>query len=256
MQELNEHTIVKLIASDEQAAWPSLDFMLNGAFNSGGYLTGVRKSGIEGLFVAPEVSRNELNLEPNMIPGDIDLLVIPYKANRKLYHKAMAVEVKVVKPTLIKPSRNANSLGKRQVEGLANDGFPYVGLLHIVMPEPLPEHLFTTLPLLKAGVHSSELFNAEGNPKFTHKADLFPIFGANRQFGRMKKLDLPEYVGTSSFGVSFRMLDGRWRVSSYNIQTNQTYPSRNPNTSLQTLKLIKEHYKKYANRYAKISTFA
>ncbi len=45
-----------------------------------------------------------------------------------------------------KPSKNVNTNGVKQVYGLLRDGFPYVGLLHIVIPEPFPKYFHRKLP--------------------------------------------------------------------------------------------------------------
>src|SRR5688500_14551725 len=97
ISDLNEHAVINILATEKAAAWPALNFMLNGAFDDRRYLRGANKSGIEGLFVGPEISRNELEPIPNKLPGDIDLLVIPFKANRELFTKTIAVEVKILK---------------------------------------------------------------------------------------------------------------------------------------------------------------
>src|SRR5215212_3882865 len=127
--QLDEHGIINLLVVDTLCAFRCLDFMLASSNTRHAHRE-------DGFFLSLEVKREELQLEANKIPGDIDLLMIPWKGNQNLCDVAMAVEVKIVRPTVANPSRNANSFGTRQVKGLISDGFPYVGLLHVITPEP------------------------------------------------------------------------------------------------------------------------
>lgn len=253
MCDINEHIVTQLITTDKVMAWSSVEFMLSGTYKSNRYLS--NNSKFNKLLIASEIPRNELKLNSNKLPGDIDLLIIPCCKNEPLYKKTIALEIKIVKPTIIKPSKNANSLGQKQVLGLAHDGFPYVGLLHIVSPEALPEHLFTELPLLKEGP-ISESYDKFGNYRFTYKADLFPLFAADRHYGRLLKLALPNFIGTSSFGVSLKMHHGRLQVFSRSIQSNYSSPKLNPYKLESTIDLIKNHHIEYSSKYNSIFPYS
>lgn len=112
--------------------------------------------------------------------------------------RAVAIEAKVVRPTFERPHKNANSLGASQVLGLLEDGFPFVGLLHISVPEPLPADLHFKVRHI-SGVDS------ELNPIETGETsifDPFPVYSAERQLGRLEALGLPETVAFGSIGFT------------------------------------------------------
>jgi len=65
----------------------------------------------QAALVATNVARKKLGLNPNQKPGDIDILLLPTKDGIILREKFIAIEVKIIRQTLEKPSKNANSLG-------------------------------------------------------------------------------------------------------------------------------------------------
>lgn len=81
---------------------------------------------------------------------------------------------------------------------LPGDGFPFVGLLHISVPEPLPADLHFKVRHI-SGVDS------ELNPIETGETsifDPFPVYSAERQLGRLEALGLPETVAFGSIGFT------------------------------------------------------
>lgn len=93
----------------------------------------------EGFYVTKTILRDELKLEKNKKPGDIDVLIIPFTKTKIYFERTSVYEIKIVRSTRKNPSRNANSLGVTQALGLVEDGFPLVGLVHVSITEPLPE---------------------------------------------------------------------------------------------------------------------
>jgi len=94
---------------------------------------------IKGAYVGNMILREELGFKNGGKSGDFDIIVIPYSENTIHFERTGVFEVKLVKPTLKNPGRNANSLGLTQTLGLIKDGFPFVGLMHASVTEPLPE---------------------------------------------------------------------------------------------------------------------
>jgi hypothetical protein len=186
---MTEESIAKAITYNANCAANSLDFMLWGAFSQPFAET-------DGLFISYSVPREELGLFKGGVPGDIDILAIPFKDNEPLSAYAMAIEVKVTRPTLAKPSKNANKLGSTQTLGLVAAGFPLVGLLHVCMPEKTPSDLLTPIPFL------TEPYISSGNQKDCMLMDLFPVAVAERQQGRLTSLNLPSWIGIHAFGIS------------------------------------------------------
>jgi len=84
------------------------------------------------------VDRALLALDPALKPGDIDIIIVPTKTDRLYVEYAMAVEVKRLYLPLDKRWRDTNSSGIAQARGLLRDGFPFVGILHLVLAETSP----------------------------------------------------------------------------------------------------------------------
>ena len=61
--------------------------------------------------IKQNVLRADLEFNQMDKPGDFDVIIIPCSGNNILYNKSCAIEVKIVRPTRKKPSKNSNSLG-------------------------------------------------------------------------------------------------------------------------------------------------
>lgn len=181
----SELSVLKRVISDNRTLANAIGFALGHSFD-------------EGIWVAIGVDRSVLGLAPDKRPGDIDLLVLPEVSGTLQIDRAVAIEAKVVRPTFERPDKTANSLGATQALGLLEDGFPFVGLLHISVPGPLPADLHLKVPHI-SGVDSKL------NPVETGETsiiDPFPIYSAERQLGRLEALGLPETVGYGSIGFT------------------------------------------------------
>jgi hypothetical protein len=257
---ITEPQLIRFLMANEGVFHWTLDFMLQGAFEHIGPVIIPPKPDFDSLLIALEVPRDELQLNPDQAPGDIDMLIVPRNEDHILYGKTMAVEVKVVRPTIEKPSKNANSLGQTQSNKLVKGGFPYVGLLHLIIPEPSPEYMLTELTVRTASgfKHLKEGRPAPPPPK-KEKFDLFPVYATERQLGRLKKMRLPDFVGFNPVDLSIRAKEENGQtyltIISYGIQQHRE-AKRNPNCSQETLRLIEEHYKKHSYRYLDVKWFA
>lgn len=150
------------------------------------------------VLVAINVPRQRLGLSIGGRPGDVDLLVVP-TCDLLMADRAIAIEVKIVRPTMERPSRNANAMGASQAIGLFEDGFPFAGLVHICIPSPLPPELHLSVP------HALNKFGPDG--KLLHSGeffsfDPFPLLSAQRQLGRVAALRLPVEIGYNVLGVT------------------------------------------------------
>jgi hypothetical protein len=177
LEKLTEPELVRFLMEDFRVFRWTLDFMLRGAFEHVGPVFIHPKPNFDSILIALEVPRNELGLNADQSPGDIDMLMIPRNGSENLYDKTMAVEVKIVRPTIEQPSRNANSLGETQSNKLVKGGFPYVGLLHLIIPEPSPEYLLSEVDVLSANVPKG----MPVPPPRKEKIDFFPIYATERQ---------------------------------------------------------------------------
>ncbi|WP_198083775.1 hypothetical protein [Variovorax sp. E3] len=150
------------------------------------------------LLVAINVPRRQLGLSAHGKPGDVDLLIVPM-ADGPMCERAIAIEAKIVRPTLENPSRNANSMGASQVVGLLNDGFPLVGLAHITIPTPLPPEMHWSIPWWSGALGPDRKPQKTGK---TFAFDPFPLLSAERQQGRVLALALPPEVGYKVMGIT------------------------------------------------------
>lgn len=160
----------------------------------------------KGFLVTKTILRNELKLEQGKKPGDIDVMIIPFSKDEIHFEKTSVYEVKIVRPTRKNPGRNANSLGATQVLGLVEDGFPFVGLIHVSITEPLPEEekqdiKFSTLKVdSEIGTENSKSFD---DYLIDVKMDQFAWWSSENQVKRLMSLQLPDFIGISSYGLEF-----------------------------------------------------
>jgi hypothetical protein len=195
-----------------------------------------------GALVAGCLPREELGLPPG-VPGDIDILAIPFRDDRMLYRRAAVIEVKVVRPTVRNLARNSNSLGRRQVLGLLADGFPYVGLLHVCMPEPCPDSWRQEFP---------EYDLATWTPKGTIALDPLPSYSIARQRGRLRAHGLPRCVGMHCLALGPPGAD--YSMASTDLRDRRRC-KRNPLVSGKLISRLRRHLDQHASRYRRIAWF-
>ena len=189
----SEEEIIRRIVASKSSLANSLSFSLNSAFPCSEH----RFS--NDVLVSVNVPRAHLGLDPGQKPGDIDILLIPFNDCQYHFERSVAIEVKVLRPTISKPSRNVNSMGFKQVLGLLRDGFPFVGLLHIAVPETTPTELCWNIPVIANAIGSNGELVETGERV---AMDPFPITTAQRQEGRINALDLPVEAGFNSIGFN------------------------------------------------------
>ena len=208
---------------------------------------------IKGLYFGINILRQDLGFEQNQKPGDFDILVIPYNDDNILFERSGVYEVKVVRPTRQNPQKNANSLGITQLKGLISDGFPFVGLIHVSMSEPLLDNeksviQFCTLPAndgkkIPDGKELEDFF-------VPLKADHFQWYSVDKQMKRLVSLDIPKYVNIVCLGLS-KNQDG------FTIQCCSTKLSDfqkgyfNPHCKAETIDKVKKHFETFPNQYFK-----
>ncbi|MBO6517236.1 MAG: hypothetical protein JJ975_11860 [Bacteroidia bacterium] len=208
---------------------------------------------ITDVYIAQNILRGELGFSSQDKPGDFDILIIPSSNGKMLYDRTCVYEVKVVRPTRKKPSRNANSMGVTQVLGLVDDGFPLVGLIHVCMTEPLKENEKMSTK------YSTHKANSPEPPKVSFedslidvKVDHFSWWSADNQIKRLLAFDIPKYVGVSAIGLNVKE-DGGFSYSSCS-QEFWGFESGyfNPHRKDETLQRLKDHFDKYVGKYTHI----
>jgi hypothetical protein len=207
---------------------------------------------INGLYIAHMIPREELGFAKNKQPGDFDIVIIPYSEMGIHFERTGVYEVKVVRPTVKKPTRNANSLGITQVNGLITDGFPFVGLMHISITEPLPEELKQTIKLCTLPVGDNTKFE-EGKTLEDYtvdiKADHFSWYSVDKQLKRLISAGIPKHVALDCYGLN---LTERGNYTLTCVSTHlQSYSSGyfNPHATADTIKKIRNHFITFRDRY-------
>lgn len=192
----------------------------------------------EGFYVTKTILRDELKLEKGKKPGDIDVIIIPFSKTKIYFERTSVYEIKIVRPTRNNPGRNANSLGVTQVLGLAEDGFPLVGLIHVSLTEPLPEEEKVNIKFstLKAnGEVGPEKGKSFENSFIDVKIDQFVWWSSENQIKRLITLKLPDFIGISSYGLEFYEHDHIAICSSDVSHQKLAACSFNPNISQLTI---------------------
>lgn len=237
--QVTEPQVTQFVTSHTAAAARGLTFILGSIFGTFPYDT-------DGFEAARELDRQQLNLKTGVKPGDIDILIIPWKGNRYLYTHSCAIEVKVVRPTLENPGRNANSYGVSQAKGLVRDGFPFVGLMHVVVPGPLPQELQWDLPVM-------ETVDGEFKEVGRRYFDYFSWAASERQAGRMDQFDLPSCVGASAFAAG---VDEEYRFDITLASGDFVKVARlNPNVSFELIASIEAHHQENRDQYTRTVWF-
>lgn len=129
------------------------------------------------------IRRADAGLNPAEKPGDFDIVMLPQVNGAYYLHKVMAVEVKVLRLAAKNRDAHVRPSGASQARGMVKDGIPFVGLLHIILPEPSPVEQWR--PLVRHRILNENL-ESEALP------GVFPIdmAGADaliRHFGRMRR---------------------------------------------------------------------
>jgi len=257
-QNSDERKVVELITRfiPKNDHYPDLTFFYNLLFDP------VKQEGIEdyqGFYVATDVKREEIGVERVGKPGDYDIVFIPYNNKDKLYYDRTAVyEVKIARPTFEKPNKDTNSVGQKQLYGLIEDGFPLVGLLHIVIAKPL---LLEQTSVIKMGKKPINIDWQPGDPPQSNLDDLIedqsldwlPWYSMDRQMERLISAGFPKYVGINAFAIT-KNADGKLSISSSREYDGYTSGYFNPKMKQETIEKMEFHFLKYKDRrYRKIS---
>lgn len=185
----------------------------------------------DGFKYITTVLRKDLRLFNDRKPGDFDLLIIPFISDKLIFEDTAVIEIKIVRPTL-KKLKSPNSSGLDQITGLMLEGVPFIGLVHIIIPEPLED--FQVI----------KMENDEGYPE-DFIIDELTFKPVSLQMHRLQNLNLPNYVGYNSFAYSFEE-DYIGCSSSVN---DINYAQRNPNTSAFFLTKLRLFYKNNSDRF-------
>lgn len=190
---LDEKEIIKLLISwKDSSGFPDLRPFVNMMLFPDDF---GKEKPYTGYYVKENILRTHLNFDKGSKPGDFDVIIIPFRGELVFFNRAAVYEIKVVRPTRAKPSKNANSLGLTQLNGLISDGFPFVGLIHICMPEPLTDE-----EKLKILMHE-KVFNDYSNYKNNRSIDQFGNYSCDKQMQRLLNLSIPKFAGIAAYSL-------------------------------------------------------
>ncbi|OPC62122.1 hypothetical protein [Elizabethkingia occulta] len=180
--------------------------------------------------------------------------MVPFNSQQIFFEHCSVYEIKVLKPTRVKPYRNANSLGVTQVRGLVDDGFPIISLIHVCMTEPLTEAekaIIKYLPFLDRESEDGEAKNFI-DEAIDVKVDHFSMWSSENQLKRLRAQGLETFIGINSFGLDF-WDDGNVSICTYDVSyTNLSTAKKSPNMKRSTVQKLKLHFTKFRNKYKTI----
>ncbi|MCK7590470.1 hypothetical protein M0G43_07800 [Subsaxibacter sp. CAU 1640] len=211
---------------------------------------------IKGLYIATNILRQEYDFEKDSKPGDFDVVVIPFSDSNIHFERTGVLEVKIVRPTRKKPLKNSNSLGVTQLKGLINDGFPFVGLMHLSLTEPLNDNEkgiidFCTLPV-------GDNVKFEKGKKFEDylvkiKFDGFQGFSVEKQIQRLISNDIPKYAALICLGITQKPDKSIWLETVSRKYSCFETGYFNPHAKKETIQKVKNHFLVNQSKYIKKS---
>lgn len=167
-----------------------------------------------------DVPRGRLGFTVGGRPGDVDLLIVPCWGRQRLWEDAVAVEVKSYRLPRSARDKSPGDSGRAQVWGLADMGFPFVGLLHLVAIEAGGPSEWRDLPVWPTNTWMPR----DAPPERYAPTDVSGTTFYFRQRGRMERLDLPECAGAKVFSLT---LDHEGQIVGTSVGHERT-PKRNP----------------------------
>ncbi len=212
ISKLGEKGLLQFVAKDLQHFSNAFAFMEQAAL--GGYL---RDWVIECHLSVPS---QELELT-GTLPGDIDVLLIPSFDGDRFAERAMAMEVKRCLIPKDRRGRSPSSYGSQQVQGLANNGFPLIGLLHLAIIERSDDDQWIEMPILKEIVDGECIF--EGTTLVDPASEHF----TNRHLGRIEQLDIPHFSGYNIH--SLNLTEDGDAINGWSLY-GWRHPRKNPKT--------------------------
>jgi len=160
------------------------------------------------------------------IPGDIDLLIVPYEGNELVLSEALAIECKVVRASFAKQGKSPNQMGFRQANGLVSAGFPLVGVLHLIVSDTSPQSAWPEITVGTAGAGDTLTDMRE------EKMDILPKTLIERATGKLRF-----HNGESGIGIAACYPDekGHWVPDGQSCIVNMA-------ASTKTMDAIFEYY--------------
>lgn len=252
-QEISEKQAIELILSAFEGNKHYSDLnIFNNILYGVEYLQNWRQ--FTGCYCLTNFLTKDIGLLNGVKPGEIDILLIPYNEKEIFYQKSSAFEVKILKPSSTNLRKGPNTDGYSQTLGLIKLGFPYVGLIHIVVPSPLPENEKHEITFFKRP-GNIEKNSGESIPRVDDteliKWDWLPFYSELNQKKRLLSYDFPKYVGLKTLSLNFYKNGGFAIGNTADMKDFET-GYLNPHKRKETVDLIKLHHKNNLTEYKNI----
>lgn len=191
-----------------------------------------------GVLVAPSVPTHLLAPQVRL-PGDVDVLAIPYEREHLLLGQALAMEIKVVRASFAKQGKSPNEFGFSQACGLLDIGVPYAALVHLVVSDASPPERWETK-------HRVRVLDNEGHVSEPEEiqVDMLPSKLIDRGFHRLLANSKEPTVGLACayLGDLTDARRGMWFPSG-------RHAAWNPKATSACLQRLAEVYETYADRF-------
>lgn len=142
-----------------------------------------------GVYVRLIIKTSRLTKSITM-PGDVDVLVIPYEKDELILHRTLAIEIKALRATFANQGKSPNEFGFSQAKGLQRAGFPYVALGHLIVSDTSPETAWRQIGMAR-------VIDSDGRVEMlpSKKIDWMPSDVTQRAFGRLSNSATDDNIG-------------------------------------------------------------
>ena len=222
---LPEHRLVRFIVHEASTLYEFFNFVVEPALGPPS-----RRIDWDYLFFA-ELPRPYLGLRPGL-PGDIDILIVPTLHGLPRVEYSAAIEVKRLALRGPNWSKNVDRYGVTQAEGLLRCGFPFVGILHLIVNAPGPAENWRNL-------HQYRIIDEFGRAEFESEGpvDMTGYFASERQFARLTSRAPDPAIGLNC--IALTQTTNAEGKSWFAVTNPETRPAlRNPRTHPLLLKNI------------------
>lgn len=134
-----------------------------------------------GVYLTLLIRTSALSVQ-HTVPGDIDLLIVPYECDELVLSRTIALEVKAVRASFLRQGKSPNEFGFSQARGLQEIGFPYVGLAHLIVSDESPVDAYREMGIFRAVGNDGRVERLA--PK---RVDCLPMDLIARTYGRLEK---------------------------------------------------------------------
>lgn len=131
LYDLSEHELIREILFGSARLYEFFGFAMTDVHR-------LRSDDGWGFLFYANVPRADLGLTLSGQPGDIDVLIVPHRDGNVYLGKTAAIEVKRLSLKGPNWDKSPDRYGVTQAKGLLEAGFPYVGILHLIVHAPGP----------------------------------------------------------------------------------------------------------------------